>query len=129
MDTTLLSPAIVRALFEGIQSLNNGDLKDRSTVKEVLNTLAEGSSVTINRCGDLIPLSEITEGYIALKEEDGSSSSSWVFCNGHGEWLTYDASLPPNVVYTIFFDEDRKVPAIHATVSHHPMARRMDHLR
>jgi hypothetical protein len=123
MNTISLSPAIVRALFEGIHSLNDGDLKDRSTVKEVLNTLAAGG-VTISCCGDLIPLSEITEGYIAH-----NGGSSWVFCNGHGEWLTYDASLPPNVVSTIFFDEDRKVPAIHATVSHHPMARRMDHLR
>lgn len=82
MDTIPLSPAIVRALFEGIHSLNDGDLKDRSTVKEVLNTLAAGG-VTISCCGDLIPLSVISEGA-------HHGGSSWVFCNGHNQWFTYD---------------------------------------
>lgn len=108
-----LTPAMLRALGEGVERLEKGDESDCAKAKEVRNTMARDHKLVLSRY-EWFPAADVTSGYVKIEgydEPDLASQnvndegwSAWV----NDGWKSCEVSVPAGTV--LYLDYECTVP-------------------
>lgn len=86
-----MTPAVLRALAEGVDRLNDGDPDDRRTAEQVEYFMLTEFSLVRERMS-WMPKHQVTQGYVL-----GGTQPVYAFKAADGQWTTGKQVLPPGV--------------------------------